>query len=177
MTKNNKILTISGLEELSMKKTDNTVILCHGVFDLLHIGHIKYFEEAKSMGDILVVTLTPDKFVNKGSGRPVFNQQLRLEAISALECVDYVAINQWPTAIETIQIIKPDVYVKGPDYKNYRNDTTGLILDEIRMTKKFGGRIVYTKDITFSSSKTINSFNSTYSPKQKETFQKIKEKH
>ena len=61
------------------------IVLCHGVFDLLHIGHIKYLEEAKTFGDILVVSLTPDNFVNKGPGRPVFHQELRADAINSLK--------------------------------------------------------------------------------------------
>ncbi len=174
MTKKNKILSISGLEELLMKQTDNTVMLCHGVFDLLHIGHIKYFEEAKSMGDILVVTLTPDAFVNKGAGRPVFNQQLRAEAISALECVDYVAINQWPTAIETIQTLKPDVYVKGPDYKNYADDISGNIELEQKAVESVGGKIKLTKGQVFSSSNLINNFFSNNNPEQKKFIQELK---
>ena len=63
---------ISSLKKSQGKK----IILCHGVFDLLHIGHIKHFEEAKKMGDILVVTITPDQFVNKGPGRPAFNTSI-----------------------------------------------------------------------------------------------------
>ena len=97
------------LEDISKKLNDlqiNTVGLCHGVFDLLHIGHIKYFQEAKALSEILIVTLTPDKWVNKGPGRPAFTQDLRAEAIAALDCVDFVAINIWPTAIETIELIK-----------------------------------------------------------------------
>ena len=84
------------------KKNKKKVILCHGVFDLLHIGHIKHFKEAKSFGDILIVTLTADKFVNKGPNRPVFNENLRLEFIAALSAVDYVALNKSKTAINPI---------------------------------------------------------------------------
>ena len=64
--------------------------LCHGVFDLLHIGHIKHFEEAKKNCDILIVSITHDKFINKGPGRPAFNHNIRMESISALENIDYV---------------------------------------------------------------------------------------
>ena len=112
-----------GQEQTKGKK----VILCHGVFDLLHIGHIRHFEEAKKRGDILAVTTTPDHFVNKGPGRPVFNEGLRAEAIASLDCVDYVAINQWPTAVETIHLLSPDYYVKGSDYSNPAEDRTGGI--------------------------------------------------
>ena len=114
-----------------LKSDGKKIVLCHGVFDLLHVGHIKYFEEAKSFGDILLVTLTPDNFVNKGPGRPVFSEKLRLEAIAALEVVDYVILNKWPTAVETIKTIKPDVYVKGPDYKDHNKDLTGQIAEEV----------------------------------------------
>ena len=106
------------------KSLNRSIVHCHGVFDLLHIGHIKYFEEAKTLGDTLIVTLTPDVFVNKGPNRPAFNETLRAEAIAALAVVDYVAINTWPTAIETIRLLKPDIYVKGADYTNLTEDIT-----------------------------------------------------
>src|SRR5437867_10418479 len=83
------------------------VIHCHGVFDLLHIGHIKHLEAARKLGDVLVVTITPDRFVNKGPHRPAFPERLRAEALASLACVDYVAVNEWPTAVETIRTLKP----------------------------------------------------------------------
>src|SRR3990167_2131420 len=88
----------------TLKSEGKKIVHCHGCFDLMHIGHIKYFQSAKRMGDMLVVTVTPDEFVDKGPGRPVFNENLRAEAIAALECVDYVAINRWPTAEETLRL-------------------------------------------------------------------------
>ena len=105
---------IRGIEELarvleSVRGEGNKVIHCHGVFDLLHIGHIRHFEQAKKLGDVLVVTLTQDRYVNKGPSRPVFNEDLRAEAIAALDCVDYVAINRWPMAIETIGLLRPEL--------------------------------------------------------------------
>src|SRR5437016_11448770 len=75
------------------------VVHCHGVFDLLHIGHVRHFEQARKLGDVLVVTLTPDRFVNKGGGRPAFTETLRAEFVAALACVDYVAVNRWPSAV------------------------------------------------------------------------------
>ena len=83
--------------ELASVRRGRTVVQCHGVFDLLHIGHIRHFQEAKKSGQILVVTVTPDRHVNKGPHRPVFTETLRAEAIASLDCVDYVAINKWPT--------------------------------------------------------------------------------
>ena len=97
-----KILSLAALAETvaALKQSGRRVVLCHGIFDLLHIGHIRHFGEARSHGDVLVVTVTPDKFVNKGANRPVFTDSLRMEAIAALDVVDHVAVNKWPTAVE-----------------------------------------------------------------------------
>ena len=104
----NKIYSLKNLSKIIQKEKDKkkTIIHCHGVFDLLHVGHIKHLEKAKKLGDKLVVTITSDKYVNKGPGRPVFNQSLRSEAIAALETVDYVAINDTATAYYPIKLIK-----------------------------------------------------------------------
>ena len=124
-----KVLTFANLitELENHKSGDKTVIHCHGVFDLLHIGHIQYFQEAKSMGDVLVVSITPDRFVNKGPNRPAFNEDFRADAVAALDVVNYVVISKWDTAIDCIKLLKPDLYVKGPDYKDYKQDITGNI--------------------------------------------------
>ena len=158
---NNTHHKIKGLEELAgvlgeEKNRGKKVILCHGVFDLLHIGHIRHFEQAKKMGDVLAVTTTPDRYVDKGPGRPVFNEGLRAEAIAALDCVDYVAINQWPMAVETIRLLRPDFYAKGSDYRNASDDRSGGISLEEEAIKSVGGQITFTDDITFSSSSLIN---------------------
>ena len=114
-----KILPMKSLANLSSKlrKKGKKVILCHGVFDLLHVGHIKHLKKAKELGDILIVTVTSDRYVNKGPNRPAFNQNLRCESIAALEPVDYVSVNDSPTAITPIKIVKPNIYCKGKDYK------------------------------------------------------------
>src|SRR5579872_196983 len=101
----NKIVTLEELAEIckSLKKKGKKIAHCHGCFDLLHPGHIKHFEAAKNIADVVVVTVTPDRFVNKGPGRPVFNEKLRMESLAGLEAVDYLALNKWPTAIETVK--------------------------------------------------------------------------
>lgn len=160
MPRSKKIKTIEELAgilaSLRTRKSKKKIVHCHGVFDLLHIGHIRHFEQAKKMGDILVVTITPDRYVNKGPNRPVFTEELRAEGIAALGCVDYVAINKWPTAVKTIKLLKSDIYVKGPDYKEHKADLTGKIVDEEAAIKAVGGRIAFTDDIVFSSSNLIN---------------------
>ena len=125
----NKITSVDKLANIisKLKTKRKKIVLCHGVFDLLHIGHIKHFNEAKNFGNVLVVTLTPDAYVNKGPRRPVFNEKLRIEAIAALDTVDYVALNSGPTAVNVIEKIKPNFYCKGADYIDHRNDISGQI--------------------------------------------------
>ncbi|PCI94743.1 MAG: cytidyltransferase [Flavobacteriales bacterium] len=154
-----KIYSLSDLEAItaSHKSQNKTIAHCHGCFDLLHLGHIRHFESAKKTADILIVTLTKDKFINKGPGRPVFNENQRAEAIAALQYVDYVAINNWATAEETIKILKPNLYIKGPDYKDQTNDLTDNIGIEENAVLSVGGKIHITEDESFSSSKLINT--------------------
>ena len=140
------------------------------------MGHIKHLKKAKELGDKLVVTITSDKFVNKGPGKPVFNQTLRSEALSAISFVDYVAINETTTAINPIKILKPNIYCKGKDYKNLKQDITGEIKNEIKILKKIGGKIFFTEELTFSSSRLINRSTDFYSEGQKKTIDKIRKK-
>ena len=175
----NKIFTIENLKKILDKKRKKRkkIVLCHGVFDLLHIGHIKHFNEAKKFGDILVVTLTPDIYVNKGPARPAFNERLRMQAVAALSVVDYVSLNTTATAVNIIRKIKPNFYCKGPDYKDHKKDISGKIKEEAQIIKKSGGRIIYTESETFSSSKLLNSFDNFNSSKEKLFIKKIKENH
>ena len=113
------INNIADLRKISekIKKNKKKIVLCHGVFDILHIGHVLHFEQAKKMGDVLIVSITGDKFVNKGPNRPMFSDLLRAKFISNLSIVDHVFINQEITSENIIHTIKPSLYVKGPDYK------------------------------------------------------------
>ncbi|MFC1990731.1 PfkB family carbohydrate kinase [Chloroflexota bacterium] len=156
------LFKIRSLDELanlvsSLKREGKTIVHCHGVFDLLHPGHIRHFEAAKREGDVLVVTVTQDKYVVKGPGHPVFSERLRAESVAALECVDYVAINEWHTAVEAIKKLEPNIYCKGRDYADAKEDLTGKIRDEEEAVMSTGGRIHFTDEITFSSTKLINS--------------------
>ena len=170
-----KILPLQSLANLSSKlrKKGKKVILCHGVFDLLHVGHIKHLKKAKELGDTLIVTVTSDRYVNKGPNRPAFNQNLRCESIAALEPVDYVSVNDSPTAITPIKIVKPNIYCKGKDYKNQKDDITGEIVNEIKILKKNKGKIFFTEELTFSSSRLINRSTDFYTPRQKKILKKI----
>ena len=171
-----KLISTKKLITLLNKKKLKTV-LCSGVFDLLHLGHIHHFQEGKSHGDILIVSLTVDKFVKKGPGRPIFKFEQRAEAISALEDVDYVIESNDLHTIKNINLIKPDIYFKGPDYKQYKEDVTGNIKKEADNVKKYGGKIVFSKSQTFSSSNLINSYFNFFSKEQNFFINKIKKKY
>ena len=162
---------------LAASRDGKTVVQCHGVFDLMHIGHIRHFQEAKKAGDLLVVTVTPDRYVNKGPHRPVFTETLRAEAIAALDCVDYVAINKWPMAIEAIALLKPDVYAKGADYRDATDDHTGGIALERQAVEASGGRLVFTDEITFSSSTLLNQHMSNLPDEVNEYLGGFRQKH
>ena len=101
------------------KASGKTIVQCHGTFDLVHPGHVIHFQEAKELGDILVVTVTSDKFVNKGPGRPYFNDQMRAKWLTALACVDYVVLIPHATAVEAIECVKPNFYCKGKEYQDF----------------------------------------------------------
>ena len=177
--KKTKILSLEQLAEecKKLKKQGKTIAQCHGCFDLLHPGHIKHFQAAKENADIVVVTITPDRFVNKGPGRPVFTEQLRMESIAAIEAVDFVALNHWPTAVETIKMLKPDYYVKGQDYKDREKDLTKGIYDEEDAVKSVGGKLLFTEEITFSSSHLINAHFNPHGSKTQDFVNALKKKY
>lgn len=153
-----KIRPINDLAALieELKSEGKRVVHCHGVFDLLHVGHIRHFQAARKFGDVLVVTVTPDKWVNKGPHRPAFEEQLRMEAVASLEAVDFVALNTWPTAVETIKLLKPSIFVKGSEFTDRSKDVTGAVAKEEEAVVSAGGQMMFTDDITFSSSNLIN---------------------
>jgi len=166
MPRNNKIIDLDELAARvkELKAGGRKVVHSHGIFDLLHIGYIRHFEAAKKMGDVLVVTLTRDEHVKKGSHCPAFPQDVRAEAIAALEVVDYVAINLWPSSTETILLLQPDIYVKCPDENMSDTDNQSAIGREIDAVHSVAGKIRFTDDITFSSSSLLDKHFSFFTP-------------
>jgi rfaE bifunctional protein nucleotidyltransferase chain/domain len=144
------------------------VIHCHGVFDLLHPGHIAHLEEAKSLGDVLIVSVTATPYVNKGPGRPYFSDELRMQSLAALTCVDYILLSESPTALEILDFIRPDVYVKGQDYAASENDVTDNIDREVAKVRSYGGTVHFTDGVVFSSTKLINQNFPVFPPGVKE---------
>ena len=94
------------------KQAGQTVVHCHGCFDIVHPGHIHHLQFARSLGDELVVTVSADPQVNKGVNRPLIPDDLRAASLAALECVDHVYVNADPTAVGLLDALRPDVYVK-----------------------------------------------------------------
>jgi rfaE bifunctional protein nucleotidyltransferase chain/domain len=152
----NKILKFDELSKLKKKFINKKIILAHGTFDFFHHGHLEHLNKSKSLADILVVSITSDRYVKKGPNRPLYNQKKRAALISHLDFVDYVVIIDNPTGIEVIQKLKPDFYSKGIEYKNHGEDYTRAINLEIKALKKNKGKIVYTKENVMSSSNLIN---------------------
>jgi rfaE bifunctional protein nucleotidyltransferase chain/domain len=131
-----------------------TVVQCHGCFDIVHPGHIRYLQFAKSQGDILIVSITGDSGITKGDMRPYIPAELRAENLAALEPVDYVVIDPHETACEILQATRPDVYVKGHEYETSQDPR---FLAERRIVEESGGRVVFSSgEVVFSSSRLIH---------------------
>ena len=160
VSQGNKVKGVQDIEPVldTARNQGKVVALCHGVFDLLHPGHFRHLRTAKDMADVLVVTITGDKYVGKGPGRPVFPQELRAEALASLEAVDHVLVIEDQTALPAITAVRPDLYVKGQEYSDEVGDPTGNIRAERELVEEFGGKVVFTQDIVFSSSQLINTF-------------------
>ncbi len=174
--KKNKYRTEKEIENISIKakKKNKKIVHCHGVFDLLHLGHIRHFEKSKSLGDILIVSITHDDYVNKGPNQPYFNTEQRLEMLSNIEVIDYVCISSNFDATDLIKKIKPNYYSKGVDYKNFSKDITGKINDETKTLKSIGGKFIITDEVSFSSSKLLNSENIIIDSEQNSYLSKVK---
>lgn len=173
-----KIVKIENLKSLinKLKLKNKKIVHCHGVFDVVHIGHLKHFEEAKKRGDKLIVTVTSDKYVNKGSGRPIFKQNKRIEFLSHISCIDYVCLSESESAINVLKIIKPNFYIKGQDYKFSKEDKTGKINFEKKAVENYGGKIIFTNEETFSSSNIINN-NFKFNDEQSKFLKSISKKY
>ena len=134
---NKKVFKYKELEKkiLRLKSQKKKIGLCHGVFDLIHIGHIKHFRSSKKHCDFLIISITKDEFITKGPNRPYFNERLRLETLSELSCLDAVVLSEGKTAESIIKLVKPDFYFKGSDYKDHKKDITGKIKKRVDWLK------------------------------------------
>lgn len=152
---NNKIKTIEEIAEISneLKKAGKKIVFTNGCFDLLHLGHVKYLQEARGLGDVLILALNSDASIRelKGPSRPLVPENERAEIIAALECVDFVVIFNEKRINKVFEAVKPQIYVKGGDYTIDTLDT-----DERKMIEKSGAEINIIKKIgNYSTTKFI----------------------
>jgi rfaE bifunctional protein nucleotidyltransferase chain/domain len=138
---NGKVVSLEKAQTLREQAAsqDKRVVFTNGCFDLLHVGHIRYLQEAKEQGDMLFVGLNDDESTRrvKGPGRPYVNQEDRAELLAALRCVDYVLLFSEDTAERLVGALKPEVYVKGGNYR--RED-----LPEAGIVTGYGGEVYLT---------------------------------
>lgn len=136
-----QILSLPEMVEIvaGLRAQNKRIVLTNGTFDVLHVGHIRYLQAARKMGDVLIVALNSDTSVRgyKGPGRPIVPQDERAEIVAALRCVDYVTIFEEPTATHIVEALRPDVYVKGGDY----DASTGKPLPEAQAVLAYGGEV------------------------------------
>jgi rfaE bifunctional protein nucleotidyltransferase chain/domain len=131
------------------------VIMCHGVFDVVHPGHVRHLLYAKSKADILVASITADKHITKGVNRPHVTQDLRAVNLAAFEMVDYVVIDRNDKPLANIETIQPDYFAKGFEYN--ANGLAPKTAEEAKVIEAYGGEIIFTPgDIVYSSSALIN---------------------
>jgi len=168
-----KILTIDQLKKF--RNTENKIILCHGVFDVLHYGHLNHFEFAKEKASKLIVSVTHDRFVNKGPNRPINKINDRLRLLASLEIIDYVVCSPYASAVEMIDFLKPNYYLKGEEYQNIKNDTAGNLNKEKKICKKNKVKILFSTGANFSSSKIINKLDYE-NLKQKKFLKRLRDK-
>lgn len=151
----NKIKSVNELKTIIgdyPRKKD--VIMCHGVFDVVHPGHIRHLQFAKSKADILIASLTSDRHITKGVYRPHVPEQIRAKTLAAFEMVDFVIIDVNKTPMNNIKYLKPNFFAKGFEYSNQeRNIATE---EESKVVEVYGGKMIFTPgDIVYSSSKLI----------------------
>ena len=175
-------IKIVGLEVLiflvkNLKQHGKKIVYAHGAFDLLHTGHIHHLEEAKKLGDVLVVTVTSDKFIQRGAGRPRFKENERAGFIGALECVDFVSINDSPDAADAISKLQPDVYVKGEDVKEKAGDPKEGLYREIKALEDCRGEIKFLKSLPIHSTELLNEFFSIYPDHVKDFLEEFRKKY
>ncbi|RPJ53720.1 MAG: D-glycero-beta-D-manno-heptose 1-phosphate adenylyltransferase [Acidobacteria bacterium] len=138
-----KLKTLPELKEIAAqaRKVGRTVVFGNGCFDLLHVGHIRYLQGARELGDILILALNGDRSVQKlkGPGRPLMPELERAEILAALECVDYIVIFDDPTVDRLLNELQPDVHAKGTDYSVETVPERTTVLS-------YGGRIAIVGD-------------------------------
>lgn len=172
MSNHRKVCSLDQLLGLRQRarKQGQTVVHCHGCFDIVHPGHIHHLQYARSLGDLLIVSVSSDSNVNKGVARPLIPDDLRAGSLAALECVDAVYLNPDPTAVELLGQLQPDIFVKG---KEYERSVDPRFLAEKETVAKSGGRVIFSSgEVVYSSTALINTM-SQVDPFQDEKLRRV----
>jgi len=143
-------MKLRALSELPSLTAGKKVILANGCFDILHVGHVRYLEGARKLGDALVVALNSDASVKKlkGPDRPILNEQERVALVSALRCVDHVVVFDEPDVTQILQTLRPAVHAKGTDY-------TEATVPEREQVLAYGGEVRITGDAKDHSTRDV----------------------
>jgi rfaE bifunctional protein kinase chain/domain len=151
-----KIKTAKELRQiLGLPPRADKVIMCHGVFDIVHPGHVRHLLYAKSKASILIASLTADRHIDKGVYRPHVPQDLRALNLAVFEMIDYVVIDENATPLENLDIIQPDYFAKGYEY-TASGDLHPRTQEELEVVQRYGGELLFTPgDIVYSSSTLI----------------------
>jgi D-beta-D-heptose 7-phosphate kinase/D-beta-D-heptose 1-phosphate adenosyltransferase len=117
------------------------LVLSNGCFDLLHLGHVRYLQSARVLGDALAVAINSDRSLRqlKGPGRPITPQEERAEIVAALQCVEFVTVFDGPTAAPLVELVRPALYVKGGDYSD--DPSSPRFPPEGTAVQAYGGKI------------------------------------
>lgn len=151
-----ELAVIIGPPAVKGKRRKRSVVLCNGVFDVVHPGHFRHLLYARDKADILIASLTADVHVQKGNNRPHVPQDMRALSLAALECVDYVVIDANPKPIELIQLLQPDFYAKGFEYAPEKRG--GKSISESEVVEAYGGQVLFTPgDLVYSSTQLIEA--------------------
>lgn len=169
-----KVLTHPELLEHRRRAREDgrRVVQCHGCFDIVHPGHIRHLRQARALGDILLVTITADAAIAKGTGRPLIPEELRADNLAELDCVDWVYIERRSTAAELLGEVRPDIYVKG---KEYESNADPRFAAERHAVESHGGRVVFSSgDVVFSSTALIAAMEQAVDPFHKQLAQLLR---
>lgn len=143
------------LELIGPRPRDKSVILCHGVFDVVHPGHLRHLAYAKTQADTLIVSITADRHIKKGAYRPHIPQHLRALSLAAFEMVDYVIVDDEPTPINNLKALQPDYFAKGFEYTS--SGLPPATQEEAEAVESYGGEMIFTPgDVVYSSSRFLN---------------------
>ena len=170
-----KILTKESFYKNKKKFKNKKIGLCHGAFDILHLGHVNHFKEAKELCDILIVSITEDKFIKKGPHQPLFNSTERANFLLSIRHVDFVFISNSETGENSIKLFKPNYYIKGIDYINKNKDNN--LKKEKLICKKYNVKIIFTGTKKYSSTKIFNNKYKKISLDEEKILKKIKSKY